>query len=149
MRMPEAGSEAVYATLTTIPAVTALVGTRIVNLATWPLDIVFPAAMHYAEPGGGGYGGSIAGGGLPETVGLRYVVRFGSEGESTDAIDAAAEAVLARFSAGPLVSPAGFQVIAEALEPWPQMFSYGVLVEGGDIYRQTGDFYSLEVLRYG
>lgn len=151
MRLPEIGSQAVYDTIKALSAVTDLVGTRIANLSTWPQDVAFPACMHYAEPGGEGYAqGSINTQGLPIEVSLRYVVRFGTWGESTDEIDAAADAVMQRFAIGaPLVSPATYTVIADPLEPWPQMFSFGVLVEGGEIYRQTGDFYDIRVLKTG
>ena len=151
MRLPEIGSRAVYDTIKTLTAVTNLVGTRIANLSTWPQDVTFPACMHYAEPGGEGYNQSaINTQGLPIEVSLRYVVRFGTWGESTDEIDAAADAVMQRFALGaPLISPATYTVYSSPLEPWPQMFSFGVLVEGGNIYRQTGDFYELKVLKTG
>jgi hypothetical protein len=150
MRMPEIASQAVYDTLKSITAVTNLVGERIINLATVPQDIEYPAILHYAEPGGDGYTGSINAASLPERVNMRYVVRvLDLPGESSDAIDAAADAVIVRFSGNWLVSPAGYIVEADALEPWPQMFSYGVNEDGGVIYRQTGDFYAIDVLRTG
>lgn len=150
MRMPEIASQAVYDTLKAMSAVTNLVGTRIVNLATIPQDVALPALMHYAEPGGNGYTGSINSFGRPERVNLRYVIRVADEpGESSDAIDTVADAIFARFSNGWLVAPSGYTVEADPIEPWPQMFSYGVNEDGGVIYRQTGDYYAIDVLRTG
>jgi hypothetical protein len=151
MRMQEIGSQAVYDTLQTLTAVTDLVGTRIVNMSFWPQDVEFPACMHYAEPGGRGYArGAINVQGIPIELEMRYVIRFGTWGESTDAIDTAADAVVQRFSLGaPLIAPAGYTVESTLLEPWPQQFSLGALVEGGEIYRQVGDYYAINVLRTG
>jgi hypothetical protein len=148
--MPEIASQAVYSTLLTIPAVVSLVGDRIVNLATLPQDVDLPAIMHYAEPGGTGYGGSVNNSGKPESLNLRYVVRVADlPGESSDAIDTAADAIFARFSNAWLIAPAGYNVQVDLIEPWPQMFSYGVNEDGGVIYRQTGDYYAIEVITTG
>jgi hypothetical protein len=150
MRMPEIASQAVYDTLSAMTVVTDLVADRIVNLATLPQDVSFPAIMHYAEPGGSGYAGAVNSFGRPEAVGLRYVVRVADlPGESSDAIDLVADAIADRFANAGLISPAGYFVEADLVEPWPQMFSYGVNEDGGVIYRQTGDYYAINVIRTG
>ncbi len=76
MRMSEVASQAVQTKLATIAAVTSAVGSRMVNRAYLPADMPFPALLHYAEPGGGGYDSTINAGFLPSTVTLRYVVRL-------------------------------------------------------------------------
>lgn len=149
MRMGEIGSQAVYATLQTVPALTDLVGSCITNRPFAAEELAYPFCLHYAEPGGAGYGAALNSLRLPDTLVLRYVVRLICEGESTDPIDPAADAILQRFSQGYLVSPVGYQVIARPLEPWPQILGAGAIEEGGVIYSETGDFYELEILRTG
>lgn len=148
MRMSEIASEAIQTKLLTISAVTGVVGSRIVNRAYVPQDMDLPAVFHYAEPGGGGYDSTINAGFLPSSLTLRYVVRLICQGESTDPIDDAADAILAAFS-GQLAAQAGYAVNVWPVEPWPQSFGVGGLVEGGTVYSETGDFYTVEVLKTG
>lgn len=148
IRLPDIASEAVFDLLSSITAVTNVVGDRIVNQPFLPMDMATPACMHYAEPGGNGYGSAINPGNLPNTVGLRYVVKFLAAMQSTDEIDEAANAVLQQM-AGYIPARAGYAVVAESLEPWPQSLGTGTLVEGGDVYKVSGDFYRIEVFKQG
>lgn len=119
-----------------------------VNRAYLPADMPFPALLHYAEPGGLGYDSTINQGYLPSAATLRYVVRLVCFGESTDPIDDAADAILQAFS-GMLPAPTGFGVTIFPIEPWPQSLGVGTIEEGGQAYSETGDFYTVEILKYG
>jgi hypothetical protein len=149
LTLPAVGSLAVYQTLLSLSAVTDTFGASILNMPFASADVPYPFLLHHAEPGGDGYGMTIGIGHAPESWRGRYVVRLECEGESTDPVLTALYAIQTRFAAGPLVAPSGYFVTAEPLEPWPQILGAGSMEEGGVIYSQTGDFYTLEVLNLG
>ncbi len=43
----------------------------------------------------------------------------------------------------------GYQVSIWPIEPWPQSLGVGTIEEGGQAYSETGDFYTVEVLKGG
>lgn len=149
LTLPAVGSLAVYQTLAALTAVTDTFGTRVLNMPFAPESTQYPFLLHHSEPGGDGYGLPIGIGHQPESWRGRYVVRLECEGESTDPVLTALYAIQQRFAAGPLVAPDGYFVSAEPLEPWPQILGAGSMEEGGVIFSQTGDFYTLEVLNLG
>jgi hypothetical protein len=85
---------------------------------------------------------------IPQFVGLRYVVRYLCDGESTEPVDPAADATFAALS-GRLKCPiVGYEVVAVPLEPWPQLNASGMLGTGaqGRVYSEAGDVFQITVL---
>ena len=149
MRLQDIGSAAVYETIRQIPVVQDTVGKRIRN-KSWLADqnAPLPACLHYSEPGGGGYADQPIGVRTPYALMMRYVVRFLCDGESTDPVDPAADAVFAAL-AGRIDCPiAGYEVQAVPLEPWPQLNASGMLGTGaqGRVYSEAGDYFQITVL---
>lgn len=148
LTLPAVGSMAVYQTLLSIPDAVATFGGRLFNMPFAPEMTAYPFCLHHAEPGGEGYGATI-GQRRPESWRGRYVLRYECEGESLGPLLTAHYAIQERFATGALVAPDGYFVQAIPLELWPQILGAGSMEEGGVIYSQTGDFYTLEVLNLG
>jgi hypothetical protein len=127
----EVVAEEVYAVLAATGAVTAVVGSRILNLSVVPQDTDLPAALHYAEAGN--YHGPVGQPSASEVV--RYVIRFTCEGSSTDPIRAAAEAAFVAFD-GHEATRAGTYLGFSVTGEWPLT----TVLEGGVLYRQLGFF---------
>ncbi len=149
LTLPQVGSMAVYSTLLTLPGVTDAVVDRILNMPFADELTAYPFLLHHSEPGEKGYSAPISFGHKPEAWVGRYVIRLECEGPSVDPVLGALYAIQERFLAGPLVSPTGYFVTAEPIEPWPQTNGAGSLEDGGIIYSIAGDYYRLEVLNQG
>jgi len=149
LTLPAVGSIAIFQTLLTIPEAVEAFGNRMLNMPFAPELTAYPFLLHHAEPGGDGYGLTLGSFRRPESWRGRYVVRMECEGESIASLLSAQYAIQGRLASGSLVAPDGYFVTAEPLEPWPQILGAGSMEEGGSIFSQTGDFYTLEVLNLG
>lgn len=134
-------AETVYGALAELPAVTAAVGDRIVNLSVVPEQVAVPAALHYMEAGT--YDGPI--GQAVASERMRYVVRFSCEGQSTDPIKAAAEAAFAALDGYEAYPADGISLVFQASGEWPLT----TVLDGGVLYRQLGFYLDVHLTQGG
>ncbi len=137
----ETVAEEVAAVLMAIPAVTAVVDGRVLNLSVAPEGYDLPAVLHYMETGT--YAGPIAGYSQTHEV-LRYVVRFLCNGASTDPIRTAAEAAYVLLD-GHTAERAGAHLNFNVSGEWPLT----TVLEGGTLYRQLGVFLDVDMTQGG
>lgn len=140
----EAAARFAYDQTKNLPAVQAAVGSRIKNLTAVPQGLALPAALHYMETGM--YSGGV--GGDPDSEEVRYVYRFICSGESNQPIKAAA---LAMFNA---LKAASGSVVIDGESWFVTFLSFGEwpltsLIEGGTMYRQLGNYFTVEVMKQG
>lgn len=135
----EVVAEEIVAVLSSVPAVTTAVS-AVVNLAVVPQGAALPIALTYMESGT--YEGPIHYAATSER--MRYVVRFISEGPSTDAIKAAAEGAFVMLD-GHEADRGGASLVFQITGEWP----LGTMLDDGVLYRQLGFYVVVDMTQGG
>lgn len=148
----EVVAEYVYQVASTTPAVTAAVGSRIVNLAAVPSGLALPALIHYAEQGD--YTGVVTTGEDIAAEQVRYVTRFICGGESSEPIRLAAQRLLRELN---VVRPHAeiaydgedYFLTFAAIAEWPLTTVIEEMAGTAMHYRQLGTIWHVDITRGG
>ena len=132
----------IFQTLAATPAVTAVVGQRIVRGVGYPAGFELPACLYYMEQSTYD-AGQLAHAEHIDGEQMRYVVRVDDRGLSDSRIAAAAEAQLLAFAGLETTADTGEQVTFSAIGELP-LTSY---VDGGQFFQRLGTIYSVDVTR--